>query len=181
MCAALYMSVITPLSSSMQSYTPLHIWLVVVLPGCCCTIVPGSTPSMCTLVLCLNGLWIGISCRPMQLMLLIVVEWEWPVVQSITLFFTKLPHFAPTNSPPIHPLPPSNPGLSSLDAVEQSNFQRYMCSKLLLVHGVWLSLYWSFSHTQFAQVLVPFLVKTRFEQQSIFFLPSYSSSVFLFH
>ena len=53
-----------------------------------------------------------------------------------------------------------------------------MCSKLLLVHGVWLSLYWSFSHTQFAQVLVPFLVKTRFEQQSIFFLPSYSSSVF---
>ena len=80
--------------------------------------------------------------------------------------------------PPIHPLPPSNPGLSSLDAVEQSNFQRYMCSKLLLVHGVWLSLYWSFSHTQFAQVLVPFLVKTRFEQQSIFFLPSYSSSVF---
>ena len=102
MCAALYMSVITPLSSSLQSYTPLHIWLVVVLPGCCCTIVPGSTPSMCTLVLCLNGLWIGISCRPMQLMLLIVVEWEWPVVQSITLFFTKLPHFAPTNSPIHH-------------------------------------------------------------------------------
>ena len=28
-------------------------------------------------------------------------------------------------------------------------------------------------------MLVPFLVKTMFEQQSIFFLPSYSSSVFV--
>ena len=55
-----------------------------------------------------------------------------------------------------------------------------MCSKHLLVHRVWLSLYWSFfTHQVYAQMLVPFLVQTRFEQQSIFFLPSYSSSVFV--
>ena len=118
-------------------------------------------------------------------MLHIVVEWEWSVVQSISFshYIASLcPCQVTINSASTTTTIYCRFGilLSSLEAVEPCDFEGYVCSKLLLDHRVWLSLYWSFfTHQVYAQMLVPFLVQTRFEQQSIFFLPSYSSSVFV--
>ena len=112
-------------------------------------------------------------------MLLIVVEWEWSVVQSIPFSSLNCPTNSPSNTIKLRF------GIlrSSLDAVEPSDFQSYVCLKLLLVHRsdchcTSLLLLVFFTHQVYAQMLVPSLVKNRFEQQSLFFLPSYSSSVF---
>ena len=113
-------------------------------------------------------------------MLLIVVEWEWSVVQSIPFSSLNCPTNSPSNTIKLR----FGILLSSLDAVEPSDFQSYVCLKLLLVHRsdchcTSLLLLVFFTHQVYAQMLVPSLVKNRFEQQSLFFLPSYSSSVFV--